>query len=52
MALQPKIITCGKTLTLLALALKFLVGPFIILATSKIVGMHGILLRVTIVQVK
>ncbi|ESW10454.1 hypothetical protein PHAVU_009G210900 [Phaseolus vulgaris] len=50
MALQPKIITCGKTLTLLALALKFLVGPFIILATSKIVGMHGILLRVTIVQ--
>ncbi|KAK7354667.1 hypothetical protein VNO80_20133 [Phaseolus coccineus] len=50
MALQPKIITCGKTLAALAFAIKFLVGPFIILATSKIVGIHGVLLRVTIVQ--
>ncbi|KAL9314684.1 hypothetical protein ACSQ67_020136 [Phaseolus vulgaris] len=50
MALQPKIITCGKTLAALAFAIKFLVGPFIILATSKIIGIHGVLLRVTIVQ--
>ncbi|CAJ1975828.1 unnamed protein product [Sphenostylis stenocarpa] len=49
-ALQPKIITCGKTRATLALAIKFLVGPFMILATSKIIGIHGVLLRVAIVQ--
>jgi len=52
MALQPKIITCGKTLAALAFGIKFLVGPFLILAASKIIGIHGVLLRVTIVQVK
>ncbi|XP_014498995.1 auxin efflux carrier component 2-like [Vigna radiata var. radiata] len=50
MALQPKIITCGKTLAALAFAIKFLVGPFMILAASKIIGIHGVLLRITIVQ--
>ncbi|XP_027902415.1 auxin efflux carrier component 2-like [Vigna unguiculata] len=50
MALQPKIITCGKTLAALAFGIKFLVGPFLILAASKIIGIHGVLLRVTIVQ--
>ncbi|XP_047160902.1 auxin efflux carrier component 2-like [Vigna umbellata] len=50
MALQPKIITCGKTLASLAFAIKFLVGPFITLAASKVIGIHGVLLRVTIVQ--
>ncbi|XP_062085194.1 auxin efflux carrier component 2-like [Humulus lupulus] len=50
MALQPKIIACGKSLAALALAVRFLVGPGVMAATSAAIGIRGILLQVAIVQ--
>jgi len=52
MALQPKIITCGKTQAMISMVIKFLVGPIVMLATSKAMGINGVLLKVAIVQVK
>ncbi|KAL9314685.1 hypothetical protein ACSQ67_020137 [Phaseolus vulgaris] len=50
MALQPKIITCGKTQAMISMVIKFLVGPIVMLATSKAMGINGVLLKVAIVQ--
>ncbi|KAK7354670.1 hypothetical protein VNO80_20136 [Phaseolus coccineus] len=50
MALQPKIITCGKTRAIISMVIKFLVGPIVMLATSKAMDINGVLLRVAIVQ--
>ncbi|KAH1232150.1 Auxin efflux carrier component 2 [Glycine soja] len=50
MALQPKIITCGKTRATISLVIRFLIGPAVILATSKAMSIHGVLLNVAIVQ--
>lgn len=52
MALQPKVIISGKTRAAISLVTGFLVGPTMILATSKVMGIHGVHLHITIVQVK
>lgn len=50
MALQPKIITCGKKLALISMGIRFLMGPIVIAVTSVAMGLHGDLLRVAILQ--
>ncbi|KAL3610835.1 hypothetical protein D5086_001855 [Populus alba] len=49
-ALQPNVIASGKVLALIAMAIKFLIGPAVIAATSLAIGLRGDLLRVAIVQ--
>lgn len=51
MALQPKIIACGKSVATFAMAVRFLTGPAVIAACSIAVGLRGVLLHVAIVQV-
>jgi hypothetical protein len=51
MALQPKIISCGKRVATFAMAVRFMTGPAVIAATSIAVGLRGVLLHVAIVQV-
>ncbi|XP_073000943.1 auxin efflux carrier component 2-like [Typha latifolia] len=50
MALQPKIIACGKSVAAFSMAVRFLTGPAVITATSIAVGVRGVLLHVAIVQ--
>ncbi|GFZ06463.1 auxin efflux carrier family protein [Actinidia rufa] len=50
MALQPKIIACGKSVATFAMAVRFLTGPAVIAATSIAIGLRGVLLHVAIVQ--
>ena len=37
---------------MISMLIKFLVGPMVILATSKAMGVNGVLLKVAVVQVK
>ncbi|KAL3535445.1 hypothetical protein ACH5RR_003906 [Cinchona calisaya] len=50
MALQPKIIACGKSVATFSMAVRFLTGPAVIAATSITIGLRGVLLHVAIVQ--
>ncbi|KAL7608044.1 hypothetical protein Lser_V15G11697 [Lactuca serriola] len=50
MALQPKIIACGRSKAALAMAVKFLIGPVTMAVAAIIVGLRGNLLHVSIVQ--
>ncbi|PON86395.1 Auxin efflux carrier [Trema orientale] len=50
MALQPKIIACGKSVATFSMAVRFLTGPAVIAATSIVTGLRGVLLHVAIVQ--
>ncbi|XWS71021.1 hypothetical protein CRYUN_Cryun03dG0101300 [Craigia yunnanensis] len=50
MALQPKIIACGKSVATFSMAVRFLTGPAMIAATSIAIGLRGVLLHVAIVQ--
>ncbi|KAA8535697.1 hypothetical protein F0562_030700 [Nyssa sinensis] len=50
MALQPKIIACGKSVATISLAVRFLAGPAVIAATSVAIGIRGVLLQVAILQ--
>ena len=52
MALQPKMIACGKSVAAFSMAVRFLTGPAVIAATSIAIGMRGVLLHVAIVQVR
>ncbi|CAL5199266.1 unnamed protein product [Lathyrus oleraceus] len=49
MALQPKLI-CGKRVATFSMAVRFIIGPAVIAATSIAVGIRGTLLHVSIVQ--
>lgn len=51
MALQPRIIACGKSVATFSMAVRFLTGPAVIAATSIAIGLRGVLLHVAIVQV-
>lgn len=51
MALQPKLI-CGKRVATFSMAVRFIIGPAVIAATSIAVGIRETLLHVSIVQVK
>ncbi|XP_006845765.2 auxin efflux carrier component 2 [Amborella trichopoda] len=50
MALQPKIIACGTSVAGYSMAVRFLVGPAVMAATSSAIGLRGVLLHVAIVQ--
>ncbi|XP_028751406.1 auxin efflux carrier component 2 [Neltuma alba] len=50
MALQPKIIACGKSVAAFSMVVRFLTGPAVIAATSIAIGVRGVLLHVAIVQ--
>ncbi|KVH96252.1 Auxin efflux carrier [Cynara cardunculus var. scolymus] len=50
MALQPKMIACGRTNALIATVAKFLLGPLVMVVASIAVGLHGTLLHLAIVQ--
>ncbi|KAK3038273.1 hypothetical protein RJ639_029861 [Escallonia herrerae] len=50
MALQPKIIACGKKVATFSMAVRFLTGPAVIAATSIAIGLRGIFLHIAIVQ--
>ncbi|XP_027177207.1 auxin efflux carrier component 2 isoform X1 [Coffea eugenioides] len=50
MALQPKIIACGKSVATFSMAVRFLTGPAVMAATSIAIGLRGVLLHVAIVQ--
>ncbi|XP_045789629.1 auxin efflux carrier component 2-like [Trifolium pratense] len=50
MALQPKIIACGKTSVTMSTVLRFLVGPLLFAATSASLGIRGVVFKVGIIQ--
>ncbi|CAN0891446.1 Auxin efflux carrier component 1 [Linum grandiflorum] len=50
MALQPKIIACGKSTAAFAAGVRFFVGPAVMAAASIVVGLKGTLLHIAIVQ--
>ncbi|KAH0471077.1 hypothetical protein IEQ34_000800 [Dendrobium chrysotoxum] len=50
MAQQEKIIACGPGLTIFALVLRFVAGPAAMAIGSIVVGLHGDILRVAIIQ--
>uniref|UniRef100_A0A0E0JN88 Auxin efflux carrier component n=1 Tax=Oryza punctata TaxID=4537 RepID=A0A0E0JN88_ORYPU len=49
-ALQTKIIACGAKRMLLALAIRFFLGPALMGISSYAIGMRGVLLKIAIVQ--
>lgn len=51
MALQPRIIACGKSVAAFSMAVRFLTGPAVMAAASIAVGLRGVLLHIAIVQV-
>lgn len=51
MALQEKVISCGPSLTVIGLVLKFIAGPAAMAISAIIVGLRGDVLRVAIIQV-
>ncbi|EFH53007.1 pin-formed 4 [Arabidopsis lyrata subsp. lyrata] len=50
MALQPKIIACGNSVAMFAMAVRFITGPAIMAVAGIAIGLHGDLLRIAIVQ--
>ncbi|KAF7066412.1 hypothetical protein CFC21_072404 [Triticum aestivum] len=50
MALQERVVACGAQLTAVGMALRFLVGPAATAAGAVALGLHGDVLRVTIIQ--
>ncbi|CAL4901682.1 unnamed protein product [Urochloa decumbens] len=50
MAMQPKIIACGNSVAAITMAIRFLLGPAVMAATSAAVGLRGTLLSIAIVQ--
>ena len=52
MARQPRFIPCGYANASVSMILKFLIGPMAMLLASFAIGMHGILLRIAVIQVR
>ncbi|XP_019160702.1 PREDICTED: auxin efflux carrier component 5-like [Ipomoea nil] len=50
MALQEKLISCGASLTILGMVLKFIAGPAAMAIACIAMGLHGDVLRVAIIQ--
>lgn len=50
MAQQKKVIACGPALTIFGMVLRFIAGPAAMAIGSVIVGLHGDILRVAIIQ--
>lgn len=52
MAMQPKLIACGKSVAASTMAVRFLLAPAIMAVASAAVGLRGTLLRIAVVQVR
>jgi len=52
MALQEKVISCGASLAVIGMILRFIAGPAAMAIGSIAVGLQGNVLRVAIIQVK
>ncbi|MCD7471197.1 Peptidyl-prolyl cis-trans isomerase NIMA-interacting protein 1 [Datura stramonium] len=50
MALQPRMISCGKTIAAFSMAVRFISGPAVMAAASIAIGLRGVLLHIAIVQ--
>lgn len=50
MALQPRIIACGKKLALYGMVARFIAGPAVMAIASIAVGLKGTTLKLSIVQ--
>ncbi|CAI9761187.1 unnamed protein product [Fraxinus pennsylvanica] len=50
MALQPRMIACGKSVAAFSMAVRFLTGPAVMAAASIAIGLRGVLLHIAIVQ--
>ncbi|XP_022889467.1 probable auxin efflux carrier component 1d [Olea europaea var. sylvestris] len=50
MALQPRMIACGKSVAAFSMAVRFLTGPAVMAAASIAIGLRGDLLHIAIVQ--
>ncbi|KAL5058615.1 hypothetical protein RYX36_030219 [Vicia faba] len=50
MALQEKVISCGTSLTIFGLVLKFIAGPAAMAISAIVVGLRGDVLRIAIIQ--
>lgn len=51
MARQTRFISCGYRMAIVSTLIRFLIGPITMGATSLVVGLHGTLLHIAIVQV-
>nr|WCB22850.1 PIN9 [Zizania latifolia] len=49
-ARQTRFVPCGYKIATYSMILKFLIGPVLMLFTSLIIGMHGTLLHIAVVQ--
>ncbi|KAG9149821.1 hypothetical protein Leryth_023638 [Lithospermum erythrorhizon] len=50
MAVQPKIVACGSGLTIVAMVLRFVVGPAAMVIASLVVRLHGDIFRASFIQ--
>ncbi|KAI3439386.1 Exostosin domain-containing protein [Psidium guajava] len=50
-AMQRNVIACGMKMTILGMVLRFVAGPALMTVSSLVVGLHGDVLRITIIQV-
>ncbi|XP_044962466.1 probable auxin efflux carrier component 9 [Hordeum vulgare subsp. vulgare] len=50
MARQQQFVPCGYAIAAVSMILKFLIGPMAMLLASFAVGIHGILLRIAVIQ--
>lgn len=51
MALQPRLIACGTKMAAISMAFRFIGGPIVMSASSLVVGLRGVRLHASIVQV-
>ncbi|CAA3032174.1 probable auxin efflux carrier component 1b [Olea europaea subsp. europaea] len=51
MALQPRMIACGKSVTAFSMAVRFLTGPAVMATASVAIGLRGDVLHIAIVQI-
>lgn len=52
LARQSQFIPCGYSKAILSILIRFIVGPILMAITSFIMGLHGTLLHIAIVQVQ
>ena len=50
MALQPRIIACGKKQAAIGMMIRFVAGPAVMALASVAVGIRGTVLKVSIIQ--
>jgi predicted permease len=51
-ARQSRFVPCGYKIASFSMVIKFLIGPVVMLFASLVIGMHGTLLHIAVVQVR